>query len=83
MTKVKKLTKGRGLTIPKDIAAETGILGGTAVDLVSTGDGIYISKHIPTCVYCGSPEAVRVLRGKEICAECAGRIRKEIEKIYG
>ena len=83
MTKVKKLTKNRSLTIPKDIAAEAGILGGTAVDLVGTEDGIYIAKHIPTCVYCGSPEKVKRLRDKEICAECAGGIRKEIEKIYG
>lgn len=83
MAKVKKLTKGRGLTIPKDIAAEAGIIGGTAVDLVCTGGGIYISKHIPNCEYCGSPEMVKVLRGMEVCAECAREIRKEIEKIYG
>lgn len=82
MRKYKKLSKARGITIPKDIAAETGIFGGSAVDLTATDKGILITKHIPTCIYCGSAESVGELRGKEICAKCAREIRKELDNIY-
>ncbi|MCM1525516.1 MAG: AbrB/MazE/SpoVT family DNA-binding domain-containing protein, partial [Ruminococcus sp.] len=78
MVKSKKLTKNRSLTIPKDIAAAAGIIGGTAVDLTSSAGGIIITKHVPACVYCGSAESVKVLRGTEICAKCAEEIRKEL-----
>lgn len=82
MQKYKRLSKSRALTIPKDLSAQTGIFAGTAVDLLDTGDGILIKKHIPTCIYCGSCESVGVLRGKELCAKCAREIRKELDKIY-
>lgn len=82
MVKYKRLSKARALTIPKDISAQTGILAGMAVDMTAADNGILITKHIPSCVYCGSIESVGELRGQEICAKCAREIRKELDKIY-
>ena len=39
MKKYKVLTKSRGLTIPRDMAAHLDIDAGTAVDLTASGDG--------------------------------------------
>lgn len=44
MVKYKRLTKGRSVTIPKDIAAAAGIVGGTAVDLINADDMIMIEE---------------------------------------
>ena len=82
LVKYKRLSKTRGLTIPKDLAANLGMFAGVAVDLVETAMGILIRKHIPTCFFCGSIESVDTVKGKEICAKCAREMREEINSKY-
>ena len=82
LTKHKKLSKSRSVTIPKDLAANIGLFSGSAIDLTETDNGILISKHVPTCICCGSVESVDTVKGKEVCAKCAGEIRKEISEKY-
>lgn len=82
LIKYKKLSKARGLTVPKDLAANAGFFSGAAVDLVETEDGILLRKHVPTCTVCGSVESVNTVLGKEVCAECAAKMAKEIGEKY-
>lgn len=70
----KKITKGGGITIPRGIRQETGILPGVPVDVVSDESGIRISKHVPACFHCGSVEDVQTVCGIEICPACAAAI---------
>lgn len=79
MVKSKRLTKGRSVTIPKEIAAETGIKGGETVDLVSMDEMVIIRKHFPKCIFCGNeaPEEKYHLCGKAVCAQCVKEIREE------
>ena len=78
--KSKRLSARAGLTIPKDLRAETGLLGGIAVDLIPHEDGILMRKHVPTCDNCGSVEDVRKIEviAKELCGNCLAQIRKEL-----
>ena len=78
--KSKKLSARAGLTIPKDLRAATGLLGGIAVDLIPREDGILMRKHVPTCDNCGSINDVRKIEviAKELCRECIAKIRKEL-----
>lgn len=78
--KSKKLSARAGLTIPKDLRAETGLLGGVVVDLVPREDGILMRKHVPTCNICGSATDVRKIEiiEKELCGNCLSLIRKEL-----
>lgn len=82
LVKHKKLSKTRGVTIPKDLAANLGMFAGAAVDLVETDEGILLRKHVPSCVFCGSVESVDTVKGKEICAKCAREMREEINSKY-
>lgn len=82
MIKYKKLSKTRGVTVPKDLAANLGLFAGSAIDLVEMKEGILLRKHVPTCVFCGSVESVDTVKGKEVCAKCAGKIREEINSKY-
>lgn len=82
LIKYKKLSKARGVTVPKDLAANIGLFAGSAVDLVETAEGILLRKHVPTCVFCGSVESVDTVKGKEICAKCACEMREEINSKY-
>lgn len=70
MTKQKRLTSKCGITIPKDLRANFGLMGGQAVDLVEMTNGILIRKHVPTCFCCGSVVDVRAYKGYEICGKC-------------
>lgn len=72
----KKVTRSGGITIPRAVRQETGILPGVPVDIMTDEDGIHISKHIPACFYCGSVDEVKTVCGIEICRECAGKIRE-------
>lgn len=75
----KKITKGGGLTIPRGMRQETGILPGVPVDVTTDEDGIHIVKHVPTCHICGSVEDVKAIIGIDICRKCAEKIGEVFE----
>ena len=80
--KHKKLTSKAGITIPKDMRLSAGLTGGMAVDLTETADGILISKHRPTCCYCGSEDNVKKIKGRDTCHKCALKIVEEVKNSY-
>ncbi len=70
----KKVTRSGGITIPRGIRQETGILPGVPVDIITDEVGIHISKHVPTCFHCGSVDEVGEACGIEVCRSCAEKI---------
>lgn len=80
MLKAKKMTSKSGLTIPKDMRAETGFFPGMAVDLETHPDGILLRPHVPVCRFCGSPEGNGAVMGMSTCGGCRGKLRKELER---
>ena len=75
----KKVTKSGGITLPRGIRQETGILPGVPVDIRTDEEGIHISKHVPTCFHCGTVDDVQTVCGVEICRSCAGKIAEVFE----
>lgn len=77
--KFKKLSKARGITIPRDMAAHLDLSPGTAVDLTAAGDGsLIISKHLDTCRFCGGSENIKRYRDIAVCRLCAADLYKEV-----
>ena len=77
--KFKKLTKSRGLTIPRDMAAHLDLDAGTAVDLIASGDGkLIITRHIDTCRFCGGAEKVKQFGDIYCCPLCATKLYQEV-----
>lgn len=70
----KKITKSGGLTLPRQVRQETGLLPGVPVDLVADQTGVYLSKHVPACFHCGSVDEVKEVYGIEVCRACAEKI---------
>ena len=86
MVRNKKISRNRSVTIHKDIAAQSGITAGAAVDLIDADDCIIIKRHIPVCFFCGKDIAANSgLRhmSKDICTDCYEELRKEYDKYYG
>ena len=82
IVKHKRLSKARGITIPKDLAAAKGLFAGNGVDLVETEDGVLLRNHVAVCRFCGSVESVGTVKSEEVCAKCAAEIRAEIEEKF-
>ena len=78
MAKFKKLSKSRGITIPKDIAAHLDFGAGTAVDLTVADGKLVITKHVDTCRFCGGAENVKHFGDVCVCPICAARLYKEV-----
>ena len=78
MTKFKKLSKSRGVTIPKDIAAHLDFDAGTAVDLTAADGKLIISKHVDTCRFCGGADNIKRFGDVFVCPVCAVRLYKEV-----
>lgn len=78
MTKFKRLSKARSVTIPKDIAAHLDFGAGTAVELTATDGKLIITKHVDTCRFCGVAENVKPFGDVFVCPLCAARLYKEV-----
>lgn len=78
MVKFKKLTKIRGVTIPKDLAAHLDFDAGTAVDLTAADGKLIISKHVDTCRFCGAADNIKRFGDIFVCPICATRLYKEV-----
>lgn len=78
MLKFKKLSKSRGITIPKDIAAHLDFGAGTAVDLTAADGKLIITKHVDTCRFCGGAENVKPFGDVVVCPLCAAKLYKEV-----
>ncbi len=78
MVKFKRLSKSRGVTIPKDIAAHLDFGAGTAVDLTAADGKLIISKHVDTCRFCGGAENIKQFGDVFVCPVCAARLYREV-----
>ena len=78
MTKFKKLSKSRAITIPKDIAAHLDFDAGAAVDLTVEDGKLIISNHVDTCRFCGGVENIKPFGGIFVCPICATQMYKEV-----
>lgn len=77
--KAKRITKSNTVSIPRDIRCAMGLAAGMPIKIESTGSSIMISKYVPCCRICGSPEQVLNFDGAEICVNCAKKAVEEWE----
>lgn len=78
MTRFKRLSKSRGITIPKDMAAELDFGAGTALDLTAVDGKLIVTRHVDTCRFCGGAEKVKRFGDIFVCPECAEKLHKEV-----
>lgn len=78
MTKFKRISKARSITVPKDIAAHLDFSAGDAVELTASNGSLFITKHVNTCRFCGGAENVKQFGDVFVCPLCAARLYKEV-----
>ena len=66
-------TLGR-VVIPVEIRRNLGIENEDNLEIFVDGDYIMLKKHEENCIFCGSPEDVQNIHGKNICKKCVKNI---------
>lgn len=80
ITRNKKLSAKRGITLPKDIAAYAGFSGGEPIDISTLSDGsVQIRRHTPTCRFCGDREHAKTCMGIDVCPTCVEKLAQEVQ----
>lgn len=81
MTKSKRLTSKRGITLPKDLCNYVGLDAGESIEITANDDGsITIRKHVPVCRFCGDRLAAKTFKGVDVCPTCADELRKVVSE---
>lgn len=80
MVKFKRLSKVRSITVPKDMAAQLDFKAGDSVDITAAEGKLIVTRHVPTCRFCGGAEEIVQFADICICPLCAEKLRQEVEK---
>lgn len=76
----KKITKSGGITLPRQIRQELGMLPGVVLEISPAEDGsLLLRKHTPCCHLCGSAEDVKTYKGLTLCWKCAAAFYREVD----
>lgn len=62
------------VVLPIDLRRERGIVPQDSLELLVDDESIILVKHVPHCLFCGSPDSLSHFRGKPVCAACAKTI---------
>ena len=66
----KKLTSHGSISIPVAMRRELGIEPKDPMEVEEKEGCIMIKPYTPRCIFCGSTEIERTVKGKGICGEC-------------
>jgi transcriptional pleiotropic regulator of transition state genes len=58
------------IVIPSEVRRTINIDEADSLEIYVDRDMIVMKKYEPACVFCGSPEGVKIVREKNICASC-------------
>lgn len=68
------------LVIPKEVRDACGMTEGSVVEILGVGDGVYVRRYRPGCVFCGKNVVnPTVVLGKELCEGCFSRLIGEFK----
>lgn len=72
---IRRIAENGRYVIPKSIRETLDIKDGDPIEIFVEGDCIILKKYNPFCCFCGSSENMISYEGKNICAECAEKIK--------
>ena len=72
---VRKVDELGRIVLPIELRRTLNIDIKDPVEIFVDGDSIMLKKYDPACIFCGSSDNVRQVRGKNICAACIEELR--------
>lgn len=75
---IRKIDPLGRLVIPKEIRKELAMDVNEKVHFFIDGDKVFIKKYESACIFCGSEKDVMNFMDRNLCFECAKKIKKDI-----
>lgn len=69
------------IVIPVEIRKELSFGIKDEIDLFIDNSSLILKKSLPTCVFCGKTEDLKVFLEKSICTDCIEKVTSLIENI--
>lgn len=63
------------VVLPIELRRNLGIENEDSLEIFVDGEYIMLKKHEPTCIFCGSPDNIQNVRGKNICKKCLQELK--------
>ncbi|MBQ0078974.1 MAG: AbrB/MazE/SpoVT family DNA-binding domain-containing protein [Eubacterium sp.] len=73
---VRKVDELGRIVLPIELRRTLNIDIKDPLEIYVDGDSIMLKKYQPACVFCGSSDSVKQIRGKNICAACIEELKQ-------
>lgn len=73
---VRKVDELGRIVLPIELRRTLNIDIKDPLEIYVDGDSIMLKKYQPACVFCGSSDDVKQVRGKNICASCIEELKQ-------
>lgn len=77
---VRQIDAAGRIVVPMDLRNRLGLSEKDSVEFLIEGNALLLRKYQPCCIFCGSYENVVSFKGKNVCGDCAGRIKAITEE---
>lgn len=72
---VRKIDALGRIVLPIELRKHMEIATGDDIEIFVEGNTIVLEKYSPTCIFCGSKEALVDHCGKNVCAACRAKLQ--------
>lgn len=73
---VRKVDELGRVVLPIELRRTLNIDIKDSLEIYVENDSIILKKYEPSCIFCGSSEAVKEFKGKNICSTCYEEMKK-------
>jgi len=74
---VRKIDELGRIVLPAEMRKILGISEKDPVEISTKDDAIIIKKWGSECVFCGSPDDLKIFKDKSVCAKCLKNLKSE------
>ena len=72
---VRKIDTVARIVLPIELRKTLNITNDSSLEIFVDEDKIVLKKYQPACVFCGSSDGIRQIKGKNVCAKCVEELK--------
>lgn len=74
---VRKVDELGRIVLPIELRRNLNINIHDPIEIFVDKEYIMLKKYEPACIFCGNAKDIRVIRGKNVCADCINELKSE------
>jgi len=67
---VRKVDQLGRIVLPKEIRDSMRIFASSELEIFKVGEKIYLTKHVPGCIFCSNNCDLLEFKNKKVCSKC-------------